>query len=171
MQVSELMIPVGEYKTVDADASLSDVITVLADSDHRDVLVINADGNLEGIITMTDILMALEPNYKKLGQKDLHSDTLSNRYVADIFKEFGLWTDPLSALCEKSVGIKTADIMYVPAEGEYLDEDDDLEYGIHRYIVGIHQPALVRRDGIIVGVLRLSDIFNEIKNRMLTCID
>jgi len=169
MQVKDLMIPVSDYKTVAADASLSDVAVVLADSEHRDVLVVNNNGDLEGVITMTDILMAMEPNYKKLAQKDLDSDILSNRYVADLFKEFGLWADPLTALCEKSADTKACDIMYVPTEDEYVQGDDKLEYGIHHYIADKHQPVLVRNNGTIVGVLRLSDIFDEVKARMMTC--
>jgi len=171
MQVKDLMIPVGEYKTVGADASLSEVAGVLANSEHRDVLVVNDDGDLEGVITMTDILMALEPNYKKLSQKDLDSDILSNRYVADLFKEFDLWADPLEAVCEKSASILAGEVMHIPSEGEYLQEDEELEYGIHRYIAGVHQPILVRSNGTIVGVLRLSDIFDEIKAQMLVCVE
>ena len=45
MKVKDLMVPVDEYTTVAADASLSDVATALADSKHRDVFVINNDGN------------------------------------------------------------------------------------------------------------------------------
>ncbi len=53
---------------------------------------------------------------------------------------------------------------------EYLNEEDELGHAMHRYIVGMHQPLLVRNNGTITGVLRLSDIFDEVKNRMLTCV-
>jgi len=171
MKVKDLMIPVGEYKTVGMDATFSEVATALSEGNHRDVIVVNADGNLEGVLTMTDILVALEPNYKNLGKKDLDSDILSNRYVADLFKEFGLWSDTLSELCKKGASIKASDTMYVPNEMEYLNEEDELAHAMHRYIVGMHQPLLVRNNGTITGVLRLSDIFDEVKNRMLTCVD
>lgn len=171
MKVNELMVPVDEYATVGADASLSDVAAALASSNHRDVFVINDDGNLVGVINMTDILLALEPNYKKLGQKELDTDILSYRYVADLFKEYGLWADPLTALCERGSDIPASKVMYVPGEGEYLNVDDNLAHGIHRYIAGVHQPVLVRDNGTIVGVLRLSDLFNEVRQRMATCAE
>ena len=37
------------------------------------------------------------------------------------------------------------------------------------YMVGTPQPLIVRRDGKITGVLRMSDVFNEIIGRMNTC--
>ena len=169
MKVKDLMIPVGDYKSVATDATLSTVAAVLADSEHRDVFVVNATGDLEGVLTMTDILVALEPNYKKLGQKDLDSDILSNRYVADLFKEFGLWGNTLDELCKKAVATSAADVMYVPSDEEYMNEEDDLEQAIHRYIVGTHQPIFVKSNGTVTGVIRLSDIFNEIKDRMASC--
>lgn len=169
MKVKDLMIPVGDYKTISAQDSLGEAVALLSDSSHRDLMVVNADGNLEGVLTITDILIALEPNYKKLGKKDLDSDILSNRYVADLFKEFNLWSDTLEKLCKTGCTVKVADAMYVPATNEYLSEEDDLEQGIHRYIVGFHQPIIVRSNGDITGVLRLSDVFDEIKKRMLAC--
>ncbi len=169
MKVKELMIPVGEYRTVSEDATFGEVASTLVDSGHRDVIVVNDDGDLAGVLTMTDILGALEPNYKKLGKKDLDSDTLSNRYVAELFKEFDLWADSLNKLCQQGGSTKASEAMYVPTEAEYLEEDDSLEHAIHRFITGAHQPLLVRSNGTIAGVLRLSDIFEEITKRMLAC--
>jgi len=169
MKVKDLMIPVGEYRTVGVDAIFGEVAAALADTDHRDVIIVDRDGNLAGVLTMIDIMLALEPNYKKLGRKDLGSDTLSNRYVADVFKEFDLWADTLTKVCQNGYATKVADAMYVPAETDYLDEDDDLEHAIHRFIIGTHQPLIVRKADAITGVLRLSDVFGEISKRMLAC--
>lgn len=170
MKVKDLMIPVGEYKTVGADAKLSDVAELLGAGGHRDVIVVNADGDLEGVLTMTDILAALEPNYKKVGRKELATDVLTSRYVTDLFKQYDLWGDPLNALCKKAIDSRVGDVMYVPAADEYLSEEDDLAHAIHRYIVGTHQPLFVKSNGTITGLLRLSDIFEEIKTRMSACV-
>ncbi|WP_419784916.1 HPP family protein [Pseudodesulfovibrio sp.] len=171
MTVKDLMIPVGEYRTIGKDAVFGEVAAALAENGHRDVLVVDKNGNLAGVLTMTDIMVALEPNYKKLGKKDLGSDTLSNRYVSDIFKEFGLWSDTLTKICRAGYEISVAEAMYVPAETEYLEEDDDLEHAIHRFIIGTHQPLIVRKNGTITGVLRLGDVFGEITRRMTACHD
>jgi len=169
MKVKDLMTPVSEYTTFGVDATLSDVVVSLSKSAHRDLLIVDDGGNLMGILTTTDILSALEPNYKKLNTKDLGGDTLTHKYVADIFKEFGLWSDTLGALCKKGCDITVGNAMYVPGKEEYLDEEDDLEHGVHNYIVGAHQPIIVRKDGKVTGVLRLNDVFEEIKKRIIAC--
>lgn len=169
MKVKELMTPISEYTTLGTDAALSDVVVALQDSGHRDVIIVDGKGDFKGILTMTDILLALEPNYKKLGRKDLASDTLTSSWVTDLFAQFNLWSDTLSELCKKGCNIKVTEAMYTPEEGEFLKEDDDLEVGIHKYIVRVHQPIIVRNNGSVTGILRLSDVFDEIKGRMLTC--
>lgn len=170
MKVKDLMIPVGEYKTVGADAKLSDIAELLGTGGHRDVIVVNADGDLEGVLTMTDILAALEPNYKKVGRKELATDVLTSRYVTDLFKQYDLWGDTLGELCKKAIDSSVGDVMYVPTEDEYIKEEDELAHAIHRYIVGTHQPLFVKSNGTITGLLRLSDIFEEIKTRMAACV-
>lgn len=170
MKVKDLMIPVGEYSSVGKDATLNEVATALSEGAHRDVFVVNDNGDLEGVLTMTDIFVALEPNYKKLGQKDLASDVLTKRYVADLFKQYNLWGDTLGELCRKAVDTSAAEVMHVPGDEDYLNEEDDIEEAIHRLIVGQHQPFFVRSNGTISGILRLSDIFDEVKNRLATCV-
>jgi CBS domain-containing protein len=169
MKVKDLMTPVGEYSTFGADTTLSHIVVSLSKSAHRDVLIIDDDGNLMGILTTTDILSALEPNYKKLKTKNLGGETLTHKYVADVFKEFGLWADTLGELCKKGCDISVSNAMYVPEDEEYLDENDDLEHGVHNYIMGVHQPIIVRKNGKVTGVLRLNDVFEEIKKRIIAC--
>ncbi|WP_319468046.1 CBS domain-containing protein [uncultured Pseudodesulfovibrio sp.] len=169
MKIKELMTPVSEYTTLKTDATLSDVVTALADSKHRDVFVVDEDGKCQGILTMTDIMLALEPNYKKILGKDSAHDILTHRLVSDLFAEYDLWDDTLAELCKKSLDTKAQKAMYVPGENEFLNEDDDLEQGVHRYIAGMHQPLIVRSNGTVTGVLRLADLFEEIRNRMLSC--
>ncbi|CCH50400.1 CBS domain-containing protein [Pseudodesulfovibrio piezophilus] len=169
MKVKDLMIPVEEYLTIGKDATLGQAILVLDESQHRDLIVVNTKGDFAGVLTMTDILAALEPSYKRLAGKGLGTDTLSKQYVADAFKEFGLWANPLETLCKEGCRQGVSQVMHIPSEIDFLNEDDTLAYGIHCYIVGKHQPLIVRKNGNISGVLRLSDIYNEVKSRMLAC--
>jgi hypothetical protein len=169
MKIKELMTPISEYTTLGTEATLSETVAALAQSKHHDVLVTTADGSLAGILTMTDILATLEPSYKRLLGRELDGETLTNKYVADIFKEFGLWSDTLTELCRKSLDVKIGDAMYVPAEVEYLDEEDSIEFGVHHYITGVHQPLIVRRGKEVTGVLRLANVFDEIKKRITSC--
>jgi len=169
MKVKNLMTPVGEYKTLGLDACLSDVVAALTDSKHRDIIIVDEKGAFTGVVTMTDIIMALEPNYKKLNKKDMDSDILSNRFVAEQFKEFGLWTDTLANLCEKSTDICVKDAMHIPEDEHYINIDEELEHGVHMYVIGTPQPIVVRDNGNVVGILRMSDVFDELIKRMNAC--
>jgi Mg2+/Co2+ transporter CorC len=169
MKVKELMTPVDEYTSLDRDALIGDAVVALATSRHRDILVTDADGSMAGILTMTDLLATLEPSYKRLQAHEEDGETLTNKYVSDIFKEFGLWSDSLDALCTRCVDIRLGDAMYVPAETEFLDEEDSIEHGVHHYITGAHQPLIVRRGREVTGLLRLADVFEEIKKRITSC--
>jgi predicted transcriptional regulator len=169
MKVKELMTPLSEYSTLTEEAKLSDAIALQTKSKHRDILIIDENGNLKGVLTITDILSALEPSYKKLHAKNINKETLTTQYVADIFKEFGLWANSLSQLCKKGRTINVVDAMYTPEDTEYLNEEDKLEHGLHSYIIGTHQPLMVRSNGSITGILRLSDVFDEVKKRMVAC--
>lgn len=169
MKVKDLMTPVEEYMTLGKDATLGEVRTALEGGKHRDILVVDANGDFAGVLTMTDIILALEPNYKRLAKRGKDTDILSNRFVSEIFKEFDLWTDSLADLCKKGCDIKVEEVMYVPRESEYIDEDAKLEHGVHHYIVGVHQPVIVRNKSQVSGILRMADIFEEIITRMNTC--
>ena len=177
-KVGELMIPVEQYVAVGLDKTLLDVFVAL-DEDwkrkndkshaHRDVLVVDDQGEIKGKITMVDIVMALEPNYRKIktGAKD--HDVLTSAFVARIFQDYDLWTEPLDSLCPTCSGMTTAEVMHTPLEGEYVDFDEKLETAVHRFVVSVHQPLLVRRQGKVVGVLRFGDVFEEIRRRMQAC--
>lgn len=171
MKIKDLMIPVGEYETVHLDACLGDVASALEVSGHRDLLVVDDNGDLSGIVTMADVIIALEPNYKKLGNKDLDSDILSNRFVADQFKELNLWHNKLDTLCKQAHTIAIKDVMHVPEKQCYINIDDDLELGVHLYIIGAPQPLVVGDNGTVVGILRMADIFDEIIKRMNVCVE
>lgn len=179
MKVKNVMIPIAQYATVDRGATLRGVFEALEEDfrckegqchPHRDVVVLDEKGKFAGIINLVDILRSLEPNYGKLSDSDMTGAVLSRDYVLNVFKQFGLWSDSLEGLCEKAVDIKVADIIHVPDESEVMNEEDDLALAIHHYIYGVHQPIMVRNDnGEISGVLRLSDIFEEVRSRMLAC--
>ena len=169
MQVKELMIPVAEYTTVQSDATLVEVFQALAKAGHRDVLVLGDKGAFMGTMTMLDVLVSLEPTYKKLLKKGHENDMLSSDYVAQVFKEFGLWSDSLKSLCKKGGGLLASEVMYTPAESEYLNEEDELEKGLHQFIVGTHQPLIVRKGREVTGVLRMSDVFTVVKKLMVEC--
>ena len=86
-----------------------------------------------------------------------------------MLKEHQLWEKSLDDICKKASEIIVKTIMYTPTEGEFVKEDTSLEVAIHQLILGRHQSLLVTRDRDIVGILRLTDVFREIANKIVTC--
>ena len=74
---------------------------------------------------------------------------VSDKLTDDARKEFDLWADTLPNLCKEGCNTKVAEAMYTPAEDEFVGEDDNLENGIHRYIMSAHQPLIVRSNGVL----------------------
>ena len=59
--------------------------------------------------------------------------------------------------------------MYKPTEGEYINVSASMNETIHQLIVGRHHSLLVTKNGIdIVGVVRLTDVFEFIRLRLKT---
>ena len=169
MKIKDLMTPVSDYQTLGLGASMGEIVDALHEGKHRDILIVDDSGAFAGIVTMADIIITLEPNYKKLNKRGIDSDTLSNRFVAEQFKEFNLWSNTLTALCNKSIDLTAQEVMHVPAETHYVNDEAELEHGVHLYVIGAPQPLIVRSNGNVVGVLRMADVFDAIINRMSTC--
>ncbi|MGE4291080.1 MAG: CBS domain-containing protein [Desulfovibrio sp.] len=176
--VKELMVPLSEYVRVDVDDTLFDCFRALeADRErkglaghaHRDALVIGKGGAFMGKVTMLDVFMALEPNYKRLFGNAKSENSLSADYVAKLYKDYDLWTEPLESLCQEGAGIKVGEIMRACDKAEFMDEDDDLGKALHRFVMGVHQPVIVRRGEEVTGVLRLGDVFEKVRELTLAC--
>lgn len=180
MKVKDLMIPLADYATVPEQATLREAILALEEAQkkqrlekggyrHRAVIVVNAQERARGKLSMWDILKALEPRYDELIDfKTISKDGFSGRFIRSMIDHHGLWQKPLDNLCEMAARIQVKDIMYTPAEGEYVDQEASLNEGIHQLIMGRHQSLLVTkgRENEVVGVLRLTDVFSEICRRI-----
>lgn len=117
---------------------------------------------------MLDIFRALEPNYKKLF-RNYEDGTLTKDYVINAIRDFDLWMEPMKSICERGVNLKVSEIMHVPVDHEYLQEDDSLEKALHEYVMGVHQPMIVKKGNTVTGVLRFGDLFEVIRKEMLAC--
>ena len=54
-------------------------------------------------------------------------------------------------------------------EGEYIRDDATLEEAVHMLVMGGHHSLLVTKNGEIVGILRLTDVFVAIFDIMKSC--
>ena len=180
-KVRDMMVPISDYATIYEDASLHDAVMALEAAQdryedlqkslgkhrykHRALVVLDKNNRVIGKVSMGDFIKALEPRYGEMGDfKSIEKFGFSQNFIKSLVKSQGLWTKPLDNLCSKASTIKVKDFMYTPAEGEYVDEDATLDEGLHQLIMGHHQSLLVMKgeDKIVVGVLRLTDVFEKI---------
>ncbi|MGB5986394.1 MAG: CBS domain-containing protein [Desulfobacterales bacterium] len=175
IQVKAVMIPIADYVTVKKENNLNEVLQALeearkskSDRAHRDAIVVDEAGNFTGKVTMIDIFRALEPSYRHVRAK-LKGSTLSDSFVKNAVKQFNLWLEPERSICERGAGKKGADVMHTPQEVEYLQETDTLEKALNLYVMGVHQPLIVKRDAVVTGVLRFGDVFEVVRAQLLNC--
>jgi len=170
--IKDLMVPLSDYATISQDATLHCAMLALEEAlkaptpshhPHRAVLVLDETGHTVGKLSHFDLIRAFEPRYNEIEDSPTVKRLgFSASFIQSTMEDQGLWQQPLDDLCVKADQILVKDIMYTPAEGEYVEEDATLNTGIHQLIIGRHQSLLVTRDSKVVGVLRLTDVFSEI---------
>ncbi len=178
--VKDRMVPLEEYATVKPDATLQQAVNALGEAQekfgkdsypHRAILVMDDGGTVVGKLSQWDVIRALEPKYEELfNYERLAHFGFNPDFIKGMLKEHNLWEHPLNDICRAAGRVKVADIMYTPRQGEYVEEHASLAEAIHQLIMGRHQSLLVTDEGgRIKGVLRLSDVFQEVCRRIQSC--
>jgi len=177
--VKDLMIPISEYASVTMGTTLIDAVTALETAQeaytsskyqHRAILVLDNNGDVVGKIGQLVALEAIEPDYdfnEKIAE--IKNYNFSEEYLAQLrdkyrSKEPILQTEHLQVVAAK----KVEEFMQKPKPGEFVDEQSSLDTAIHKLVAGRFQSLMVTRDEIIVGILRMADVFaavfQKIKN-------
>lgn len=86
-----------------------------------------------------------------------------------IEKKWAAGETPVKDICMKSVRIYVRDIMYTPAEGEYVSQQASLDEAIHQLVIGHHQSLLVVEDNNVTGILKLTDVFSALVQIINQC--
>lgn len=179
-KVKDLMVRLEEYATVGEDASLYEAVLALEEAQkkfrqdrykHRAILVLDRSRRVVGKLSQLDVIKGLEGGYKKMGDFTGISHTgFSTEFIKSMVDKYDLWQKPLEDICRRSPHIKVRDVMYTPTEGEYVPQEASLDQALHQLVVGHHQSLLVTKDGKeIVGILRLTDVFQEVCEMMKAC--
>ena len=177
--IKNLMVPLSKYATVKEDATLQEVAAALEAAQarfdrsrypHRAVLVLNDQGDVVGKVGQIDILRALEPKYDEVEQPSSHFHTgFTRQFMKSLMENYQLWQKPLQNICGKGADRNVKTFMVTPSEGEFVDEDATLDEAIHQLVMGRHQSVLVLRQNKIVGILRLTDVFETVSNVLMQC--
>ncbi len=179
-KVKELMVPLTEYATVSEEATLFEAVKALEAAQknfgqdrykHRGVLIYDKNNKIIGKLGQLDVLKALEPKYfdmqDRRGMKGLG---FSKQFMKSMLENFRLLDGAMDNICKKAGQTKISKFVVTPTEGEFLDESASLNEAIHQLVLGQHQSLLVtNKQGDIIGILRLTDIFSTICQSMYEC--
>ena len=183
-KVADLMIPTEKYPSVSHNAMLREALVILSESEKvcsvgkswpRGVLVLNDKGQVVGKVSYWDILKALEPKYKSLGDaKVLCQCGWSASFIKSMVQNYDLLTKPLSDACAIASKIQVRHVMTTLCEKELLrheqelvDYNGSLDEVIHLLVIGNLMALYVRKGKHIVGVVRLSDVFHKISKTII----
>ena len=177
--VKELMVPLSEYATVPQEATLNDAVMALKESQakfdqtkypHRAILVYDENDEIVGKLSMLSVLRGLEPKYEEmLSDKGPMHVGFTRKYQKIMIEQLQLWESPFSRICEKAAQLKVKSFMDKLQEGEYIESDASMDEAIHQLVIGWNQSLLVTENKKVVGILRLTDVFEVVTEAVMAC--
>jgi CBS domain-containing protein len=172
--VKELALPLDYYAVVLEDATLLDAVTALEKAQeklpagrqpHRAVLVSNRQGAIIGKIDQAGFLRSLEPKYNMLGDPQMMTRAgVRPDLITSMMDHYQLFQDNFRDICMRGRLIIVKDVMRRGIER--ISEDASLGEAIHQLVMYQTLSLLVMRNDQAVGVLRLSDMYDEIATEM-----
>lgn len=173
--VKDMMIPIANYVTVKPENHLPGVLRAIEAKRiseeghaHRDAIVVDDEGRFVGKVTMIDIFRALDVGFRKI-RGERSEKTLTDQFVQKAVRELNLWMDPVETVCQRGSKVTVAEAMHIPEASEYIQEDDSLEKALSYYVLGVHQPLIVKKGKEVTGVLRFGDLFEVVHKRLVAC--
>jgi CBS-domain-containing membrane protein len=174
--VKDLMVPISEYATVPEEATLFEAVLALEKAQenfqqnrysHRAVLILDKAKKVIGKLSQMDFLTALEPMDANLERiRNFSQFGFTRKAVALQQEEYLKASPPIPDLYSKVARKQVTHFMQRPTEGEYVDENATLEMALHQLTAESNLSLLVTRQGAIVGILRLADVFAAVYHTM-----
>lgn len=168
--VKDIMVPLDKYAVVDDTVTVFGALVALKESQknlkpgqfmHRAVLVKNKKGQVIGKIGHLAFLKGLEPKYSDIGDLNILSRAgLTPDFVKEMAIKWNLFKDDLHESCNYLKSIRVTEIMHPVIEN--IDEEASLNEAVHKIVMWQTLSILVTRDDRTTGLLRLSDLFEEI---------
>ena len=168
--VKDLMIPLADYTVVPLGSTLFDAVVALEHAQqhlmpgkqsHRAVLVTDQDGHIVGKVGPFALMKALEPKYSILGDLEtVRRPGIDSQTLQAMMEHLRLFNDSFQDHCRAAARLKVDRVMSPITQT--IDEKADLAEAIHKIVVWQTLSILVTQGNKITGVLRLSDIFDQV---------
>jgi CBS-domain-containing membrane protein len=172
--VKDLMVPLDEYALIYQEDTLLDAILGLDEAQkrlppgrqpYRAVLIVDDNNEIIGKIGQLCFMNALEPKYNVVSDLGTLSRAgVSSIFISSMMEHVRFFQDSLYALCRRALSTKVKDVMHPITES--IDENMSLHEAIYRIVSFQTLSILVTRENKVVGLLRLSDLFEEITEQM-----
>jgi CheY-like chemotaxis protein/signal-transduction protein with cAMP-binding, CBS, and nucleotidyltransferase domain len=163
-KVKDIMIPLSAFSTIRDDRTVAHAIAVIHESFtqtmvsstiketvHRSILVMDGDYNVIGIITFTDLLQGLQPQYMQLL---IEKPTMADSIVIESPEFSGMFTIMARDLAKRTV----REIMCDDSPPT-IDANACLMEAANRLLNRDLRRLLVVEDGKTIGVIREQDLF------------
>jgi CBS domain-containing protein len=179
--VADIMVPLEEYAVVDENATVVDALRALQASQeklepgrqpHRAILVRDRRGRIVGKLHHFAFLRALAPERKARATQDIFDRAGVGDDLRDASMQMlDFLTGDLLDLCERARSVVVRDVCTYATVG--IDEGASLADAIPIFLRHQTLSLLVTRQGSTVGILRLSDLFDELSRQILQgeCLD
>jgi CBS domain-containing protein len=174
MIVRDLMIPLEQYPVISTEATLLDAVIALEESlealgpnrqPHRAVLVADKNNRIVGKIGQLTLLKSLEPQVDLAGDEErLARAGVSPDLLTTVKKHARDLELNLSDICSRASAIRAKDVMVRTAHS--IDAASPLADAVHRLVQWQQLSLLVSEKSQIVGIIRLSDLFELIVDKI-----
>lgn len=173
--VQRLMLPMSEYATVSEDATLHEALSALAKAQervqpgrqkHRAVLVERSKGIYVGLLDYRTILSALRPKQHSISLDDtMRSAGVSEDMVSTSLASLHFFEEDLPSLCDRACSIKINELIL--STPKTIGIDAPLHTLLEDFSYSNAMSMLVSDGSDVIGVIRVSDLFDEVTRAAL----
>ncbi|WP_449241402.1 CBS domain-containing protein [Desulfoscipio gibsoniae] len=166
-KIHNIMIPIYDYPTVSARATLKDAVQVLMNAytlqknkprTGRQCVFVVKNNELVGTFGIAELLSAIEPSHLK-------GTIFGGTKPYNVWAKALFWEGLLTERCVEATNKKVID--YMRAMDNFVDVKDTLLKAAYLMIQNNIDEVAVKNKERIVGMVRRSDLFYEI-SRLIT---
>lgn len=163
-KVKELMVKITEYPHIPYWMSVRDAIAMVHSvysekaglGEQRMVLVFDEKYQLQGILTLKNLLAGIEPRFLRKDEKSQYQGLTDHDYVG----LSALMEGTFSSNCKEEAAKPVSEVM-TPIRVT-VDLNDSVAKAAFIMVQGNVSLVPVMEGGRVAGVLRMSDVFNEL---------